>query len=104
MYIVLYTITIDDGLRFEPGENDLSGATIEQVMQWIANGWVLAPRGVPTLPTPDTDPPPVALPHWEGEGDPPPGTWEYEWRQRRPDASGERAAETPRRKRRETQE
>lgn len=74
MYYVPRTIKHDDGRVFEAGVNALADATPEEIAEWLAIGWA-------TPDAPETDPAnapePLALPHFEGQGDAPPGTWEY---------------------------
>ena len=74
MYQVSRTIKHDDGRVFEAGANDLAFATPDEIAGWLSIGWV-----TPYTPEPEplSEPGPVAMPHWEGEGDAPPGYWEH---------------------------
>lgn len=77
MYTVLFAIRCDDGLSFEPGPASLDGVDAARVAAWLANGWIEGPPVAASAPEPSEDAP-LALPHFYGEGEPTPGTWEYE--------------------------
>ena len=100
MYTVLFTIQCDDGRRFEPGPSNLAGATESEARAWLANGWLAGPsldEAAPEPPAPEA----LALTHYEGAGDPPPGTWEHYWHAQAAQAA---PAEASPRKRRKSEE
>lgn len=88
-----------DQVRFEPGDSDLDGLSEAEKADVVAIGWV-TPLGDVPAPTPEpAAEAPLALTHYEGEGEPPEGTWERYWQEQ-----AAQPAEASPRKRRKSEE
>lgn len=93
-----------DTARFEPGESDLDGLSETDKADAVANGWVTPLGDAPEPPPVEAVEPPLALPHWVGEGEPPPGTWEYVWQEQAAAEAAPAQDEPSPRKRRKNEE